>query len=107
METNFEAMEKVRGELSREKLASDLAAFVRAAEALMQATAGDASEKAKTARARLSDAVERVKTTCHDLQERTILASKAADQLVRDHPYESVGIAFGVGLLLGLLAARN
>jgi len=48
-----------------------------------------------------------VKTTCHDLQERTILASKAADQLVRDHPYESVGIAFGVGLLLGLLAARN
>ena len=33
--------------------------------------------------------------------------AKVADQVVRDHPYETIGIAFGLGLLIGLLARRK
>ena len=33
-------------------------------------------------------------------------AAKATDQVIRGHPYESIGIALGVGLLIGVLAGR-
>lgn len=33
--------------------------------------------------------------------------AKAADKLVREHPYQAIGIAVGLGLLIGLLAGRK
>jgi ElaB/YqjD/DUF883 family membrane-anchored ribosome-binding protein len=32
--------------------------------------------------------------------------AQAADKLVRDHPYQTIGIAVGVGVLIGALARR-
>ncbi len=37
-------------------------------------------------------------------QQTTIERAKAADQLVRGHPYHSLGVAAGLGLLVGILA---
>lgn len=34
-------------------------------------------------------------------------AAKKADAVIRDHPYESLGVAFGVGLLIGVLVGRR
>jgi ElaB/YqjD/DUF883 family membrane-anchored ribosome-binding protein len=31
----------------------------------------------------------------------------AADKVVRDHPYQTIGIALGVGALIGVLAGRR
>jgi ElaB/YqjD/DUF883 family membrane-anchored ribosome-binding protein len=36
-----------------------------------------------------------------------VQAAKATDRVIREHPYESIGAAFGVGLLLGLLVTRR
>ena len=33
-------------------------------------------------------------------------SAKAADKVVRDHPYQTIGIALGVGALIGALARR-
>jgi len=33
--------------------------------------------------------------------------ARAADKVVRDHPYQTIGIALGVGVLLGMLARRG
>jgi len=33
--------------------------------------------------------------------------AKAADRVIRDHPYQTIGIAFGLGLLIGVLARRK
>ena len=107
METHFDVMEESRGEVSREKVKEDLRALVRDAEEMLKATAGDLSEKAQSARGRLSDAIERAKATCHRLEEKTIAAAKATDKVIRDHPYESIGIALGVGMLIGILASRR
>jgi len=41
------------------------------------------------------------------LEEKTKEAAKATDRTIREHPYESIGIAFGVGLLIGVLVARR
>lgn len=90
---------------------TDLKTLAADAEVLLRVTADDASDKAKDARARVAAALEKAKATCSDLQERSVEtakeAVKKADDTVRAHPYESIGIAFGLGLLLGALLRRK
>jgi ElaB/YqjD/DUF883 family membrane-anchored ribosome-binding protein len=94
-------------EQANERLATDLKAVVRDAEDLMKATAGQAGEKISEVRKRLATALDSAKATCHRLEEKTIAAAKATDQTIREHPYQSIGLAFGVGLLVGVLVARK
>jgi ElaB/YqjD/DUF883 family membrane-anchored ribosome-binding protein len=94
-------------EQTNERLASDLNAVVRDAEELMDATAGQAGEKVSEVRGRLAAAVESAKATCQRLEEKTVAAAKATDRTIREHPYESIGVAFGLGLLVGVLVARR
>lgn len=111
METNYEAIEKGQSAVARERVMSDLKSLTHDAEDLLKATAGDVSDKAREARSRVSAALERAKATYSRLQDQTIagakVAAKKADVVIRDHPYESIGIAFGVGLLIGVLVARR
>jgi ElaB/YqjD/DUF883 family membrane-anchored ribosome-binding protein len=97
--------------MARERVLRDLKTLARDAEDLLKATAGDLGEKAREARARLAGALERAKATCAELQEQTIASAKAAakeaDTVIREHPYEAIGMAFGLGLLIGVLAARK
>ena len=94
-------------EASIEKITADLKALSRDAEALMHATAGQAGEKASELRARLAAALESAKATCHRVEEKAIAGAKVADKAIREHPYESIGVAFGVGLLIGVLVGRR
>ena len=111
METNYEAIEQAHSAISRERVLTDLKNLTRDAEDLVKATAGDVSEKAREARTRISAALERARATCTQLQEQTVAKAKAAaqkaDTVIRDHPYESIGVAFGVGLLLGVVVGRK
>lgn len=111
METNFESIEKSHGAIARERVQADLENLTRDAEELLKATAGDVSEKASAARTRVAAALERAKTTCVNLQEQAVTTAKAAakkaDVVIREHPYESIGIAFGGGLLIGVLVTRK
>ena len=111
METHFANIEQAHSSLARERVLEDLRVLVRDSETLLIATAGDLAEKAQQARARLGAALERAKSTCDELQRQTVTVAKAAakkaDAVVREHPYESIGVAFGVGLLIGVLAGRK
>ena len=86
---------------------TDLKSLTSDAEGLIQATAGDLSDKAKEARSRLRSALAAAKGTCESLQEKTVAGAKATDKAIREHPYQSLGVAFGAGLLLGVLAIRG
>jgi len=92
---------------ANQRLATDLKVVMRDAEDLLKATAGQAGEKVSEVRARLSGAIESAKVTCHNLQDKTVEAAKATDKVIRSHPYESIGVAFGVGLLIGVLVTRR
>lgn len=92
---------------STEKLLQDLKAVVRDGEALLKAGAHDLSERAKAAREKLAAALEGAKETRIKLEERARAGVKATDRLVREHPYESIGVAFGIGLLIGVLLNRK
>jgi len=97
----------MNAELRTDRLVKDLKMVVEDAEDLMKATAGEVSEKAKEARDRLATALESARATCTRLEEKAVASAKAADRMVRDHPYQSMGIAFGVGILIGVLIARR
>jgi ElaB/YqjD/DUF883 family membrane-anchored ribosome-binding protein len=94
-------------ELSTEKLLTDLKRVVRDSEELLQASAGVVGEKAHEMRERLSRTLESAKATCRRLEERAIEGAKAADKAIREHPYQSIGAAFGIGLLIGVLVTRK
>jgi ElaB/YqjD/DUF883 family membrane-anchored ribosome-binding protein len=90
-----------------EKMVEDLKVVVRDGEELIKATAGEVGEKTKEARAKLGRALEAAKDTCVRLEEKAVAGAKATDKVIRDHPYQSIGIAFGVGLLIGVLVNRK
>jgi ElaB/YqjD/DUF883 family membrane-anchored ribosome-binding protein len=92
---------------STERLVGDLKTVARDAEDLLKTSAGEVSEKAHEIRARLTAAMERAKETCERLEEKAAAGVKATDKAVREHPYQSIGIAFGVGLLIGVLVTRK
>ncbi len=94
-------------ETNLEQIMADLKLLARDAEALMQATAGQAGEQAGELRDRLSTALESAKAACQKLEEKAVAGAKVADKTIRNHPYESIGVAFGVGLLLGVLVGRR
>jgi ElaB/YqjD/DUF883 family membrane-anchored ribosome-binding protein len=92
---------------ANERLVSDLKVLMNDAEELMKVTAGAAGEKVTQLRNRLSATIASAKENYDQLEENTIAAAKATDRTIRDHPYESIGIAFGIGLLLGFLVRRK
>jgi ElaB/YqjD/DUF883 family membrane-anchored ribosome-binding protein len=93
-------------EASTEKLLRDLKAVVHDGEDLLRAGARDLSERGVAAKERLAAALKVAKETHQKLQQQVMSGAKATDRVIRDHPYESLGLAFGVGILLGMLARR-
>ncbi len=93
--------------LSADKLAADVKSVVREAEELLEATAAEATEQTRAIRDRLASALQAAKATSLEIQEQARRGVKATDEFVRENPYQSMGIAFGVGMLLGFLLKRK
>ncbi|TMA06700.1 MAG: DUF883 domain-containing protein [Deltaproteobacteria bacterium] len=98
-------------ENTKEKLISDFKVLVGDAEELLRATANQAGERVASARKRIEQSVEDGKKTLADAEnilfDKTKEAAKAAEAYMRENPWNAVGIAAGVGLILGLLIRRD
>jgi len=92
---------------ANQKLMGDLKTVAHDAEDLMKATADQAGEKVAELRNRLASALDSAKATAQRLEEKTVEAAKATDRAIREHPYQSLGVAFGLGILIGVLVARR
>lgn len=93
--------------LNTDRLVTDLKRIVQDSEALLHATKDAVGDKAGEVRERLTDALDTAKRTCRQLEDKAIEGAKVADKTIRDHPYQSIGVAFGVGLLIGVLVTRR
>ena len=96
---------------SKEKLVSDMKVVVSDAEEILRATAGVAGDKIGELRERIADRLRDAKVRIADaedmLVDRTKAAARATDDYVNDNPWRAVGIAAGVGLLLGIIIGRR
>jgi ElaB/YqjD/DUF883 family membrane-anchored ribosome-binding protein len=51
--------------------------------------------------------VDDLKAVMQRAQEKAVERAKAADKVIRERPYQTIGLAFGLGLLIGFLARRK
>jgi len=95
--------------MNKQKQAADqdLGTLAEDARALMAATADVVGDQAKQARRRLADTLERGKEIYLRAREKAAEKARAADEVLRVHPYHATVIAFGVGALIGCLLARR
>ena len=88
-------------------LSHDASTLAEEARGLLDATSEIADEKIGAARRRLAGALEASKETYARLREKAAQGAKVVDETVRTHPYEAIGVGFGLGVLIGFLVSRR
>jgi ElaB/YqjD/DUF883 family membrane-anchored ribosome-binding protein len=96
---------------AQQRLVSDIKSVIADAEDMLHATADQAGEKVASLRARiqerLHDAKRRLAEAEAVLVAKTRAAARATDTYVHESPWTAIGIAAGVGLLVGLIIGRR
>ena len=91
-----------------EQVVEHLRSLIAEAEKTLGSHATEESvEKFSALRARLADVKERVQEGLDAAKEKVYAGARQTDTTIRAHPYESLAIALGVGLLVGALLRRN
>ena len=87
-------------EAAGDKLMQELRDVVAAAEELLAATSSENVERIKEIR-------DRTEIALQGARERLEGAGTEIEAQVRKHPYAALGIAAGVGLIVGILLSRK
>jgi ElaB/YqjD/DUF883 family membrane-anchored ribosome-binding protein len=72
-----------------------------------QASGEQAAELRRRAQAVIASAKTRVVDMEHKVADTTRQAAKATDNWVHDNPWKAIGVAAGIGVLIGLLINRR
>src|ERR1019366_2005 len=86
---------------------NDLGTLAKDARSLITATTDVATQKLGEVRQRVVETVESAEETARRVRDQAVDYAKTADKAVREHPYKAVGIALGVGAILGYLMSRR
>ena len=84
--------------------AAEITQLAEDAKTLLAATAQVAEQKVVEARKRVMNALSDGWDT---LADKTMAGCRVTDETIREHPYKSVGVALGLGALIGYLFARR
>ena len=89
-------------------LLEDLRSLVADAEKMMGDSLSEHSADAISAlRARFETAQERLGEFYSGARQRVVAGAKCTDEAIRANPYQSLAIALGAGLLVGVLLGRR
>ena len=102
METFFKNLSAEVG--TADRLIRDLGTLIADAEELVKAPGGKLAEQSRD---ELATGLDRLKASCQRIEKTAAAGAQNADQFIRQNPYPSVGIAFGVGFLIGALLRRR
>ena len=93
------------------RLKEDLAAVMRDAEALIKASADQGGEKMNEARAKVRASLEGARLRLHDAERAARQhgedALHATEDYAKSKPWQAMGMAAAVGLVIGVLLARR
>ena len=102
METYFSNM--TVDERSQEQLLQDLHRLVSDAEKLLHKAGKEMSEGSK---AQLKDTLAKAREKARKLETVLLSSARTTDRIMREYPYQTIGVAFGVGVLIGVLVNRR
>jgi len=96
---------------ARDQLIDDFKKVIDDAEELLKVTAHETGGKVgavrERAEANLHEARRKLKELEGDLVIQTRAAARATNELVHENPWQSIAIAGGIGLLIGMLSSRR
>lgn len=96
---------------SQQRLVSAIRSEISDAEELLSATAGQMGEKISRLRERIEGRLREARLRLADaealLVAKTKAAARAADDYVHESPWTAIGIAAGLGVLVGLALSRR
>jgi ElaB/YqjD/DUF883 family membrane-anchored ribosome-binding protein len=96
---------------AREQLVQDVRAVIADTDRLLQALAQGGEQQAAELRAKMTQnlrtATARLDTLENDVAERAGAAARQARGYAREHPWQALGVAAGIGLLAGLALGRR
>ena len=95
----------------QQQLVSDMKSVIADAEDMLSATADQSGDKVATLRARIQDRLKGARARLGEAEAALVAKSRAAaratDAYVHESPWTAVGIAAGVGLLIGVILGRR
>jgi ElaB/YqjD/DUF883 family membrane-anchored ribosome-binding protein len=101
----------MNSEATTDQLMSDLKTVMNDAEALLKATSAQTGERIQEARARAEESLRQARARVTQVEQDALKAARemaeATEEYVRDNPWQAIGVAAGVGLLLGLVLGRR
>lgn len=104
-------MKQISNEVTKDQLIADFNVVVADAEALLKATANQGGEKLAEVRAKAEESLKVAKVRLLEAQDALIAksreAAKATDEYVHENPWNAIGVAVGIGLLMGFLMGRR
>jgi ElaB/YqjD/DUF883 family membrane-anchored ribosome-binding protein len=104
-------VEHPEASIDSEQLVVDFKALMADAEALITATAGQEDGVIGSIRSKaletLSSAKENFSNTQGSLTDKAKVVAESADEFVHRNPWEAIGVAASLGLLIGLFIRRR
>ncbi|MDZ4141117.1 MAG: DUF883 family protein [Methylotenera sp.] len=104
-------MDKLSSQFNNNHLIKEFKVAVADAEALLKATANAGGDKLAEVRAKAEESLNIVKVRLADAQGEALisakLAAKATDVYVHNNPWRFIGLAAGIGVVVGLLVGRR
>ena len=98
-------------EQSRTKLVDEFSNVLSEAEDMLKRAANETGEKAKDLRSQVEAKLLTAKLRLQELEgqaiDRAKEAARATDDYVHEHPWQAIGIAAAVGVVIGLLMNRR
>lgn len=87
-----------------EKLLHDLRTLKDDTEELFRATGNKIAEKSKE---KFLTAVDKARAACHEVHDQAVSGFDATEEVIHRYPFSAIGVAFGLGLLIGIIANRK
>ncbi len=98
-------------EMSREKLVDDFAAVLAEAEEMLKRAASETGDKARDLRSQVETKLLRAKLRLQEIEgeavDRAKAAARATDDYVHENPWQAIGVAAAIGLVVGLMLNRR
>jgi ElaB/YqjD/DUF883 family membrane-anchored ribosome-binding protein len=90
------------------ELLAELQALVGEAEQMISGSAGEATDGAlDTLRSRYEAMQEQLADVYENTKKKIVAGAKYTDTTIRENPYQSMAVAAGLGLLVGVLIGRR
>jgi ElaB/YqjD/DUF883 family membrane-anchored ribosome-binding protein len=104
-------MTAARFERSRDALVKDFTEVLTEADSLLKQATKESGEKASDLRAQVESKLRAAKLKLQDMQDdaldRAKATARATDEYVHDNPWQALGVAAALGVLIGLLIGRR